>query len=219
MSCPDAADDSTIKVFNAIKVIIGHVFEDLANDMAARCGQIPSDDLHDHVQSLVDSLHKDFGNLPGAIDLHRALAREFPEGSSEIFAAALTCIVGVLISGILWIIGVDPDHFRPGDAARRRKFALPYPSLTHLERPGARRATSRHPPGTVVVTVTAIACRLLPAIHQARYAQEFRAELFELPRRSRLAYALRQLWVAPALRRDLADWPSTDPAAERQTSP
>jgi len=40
------------------------------------------------------------------------------------------------------------------------------------------------------------------------------AELFELPRSSRLAYALRQFLAAPALRRDLAGCPSITPTAE-----
>jgi hypothetical protein len=85
-------------------------------------------------------------------------------------------------------------------------------------RPATRGAIG-HRPGQVVIAVTNIACWFLPAAHRARYFQEFRAELFELPRWSRLAYALRQLGAAPMLRRDLAGWPSTDPAAEQQTSP
>lgn len=55
-------------------------------------------------------------------------------------------------------------------------------------------------PGQLVCAISELACRLLPAAHRSRYSQEFRAELFDLPRRARLLYALRQVRHAPSLR-------------------
>jgi hypothetical protein len=56
------------------------------------------------------------------------------------------------------------------------------------------------PPGHVADALVRIACRLLPAGRRDRYLEEFRSELFDLPRRYRLCHAGRLLWVAPAIR-------------------
>jgi hypothetical protein len=58
------------------------------------------------------------------------------------------------------------------------------------------------------VRVAGTAARLLPARDRARYAEEYRSELFELaaagePRRRQALYALRLLRTAPALRLEL----------------
>jgi len=41
---------------------------------------------------------------------------------------------------------------------------------------------------------------MLPPSARARYAQEYLAELYDLPRRHRIAHAVRILRTAPALR-------------------
>jgi hypothetical protein len=91
--------------------------------------------------------------------------------------------------------------------------------LTHrLERASATGESTSQPPGRVVTAVTAIACQILPAAHRARYTEEFRSDLFELPRRSRLAYALRVLKTAPATRLNLSDKLRT-PAPQHEVQP
>ena len=51
--------------------------------------------------------------------------------------------------------------------------------------------------------MVSLAVRVLPAREQPRYAEEFRTELVELPRRYRLGHALRVLVTAWELRRAL----------------
>jgi hypothetical protein len=56
--------------------------------------------------------------------------------------------------------------------------------------------------------VAGMAARLLPARHRARYAEEYRSELFELaaarePRRCQVLFAVRLLRTAPTLRLEL----------------
>ncbi len=60
-------------------------------------------------------------------------------------------------------------------------------------------------PGRTVSRLIAVAAWLLPVAHRARYGEEFRAEVGELPRRARPSYALRLIGSAPALRRGLGD--------------
>jgi hypothetical protein len=86
-------------------------------------------------------------------------------------------------------------------------------------RPARSRRDSRRSPGRSVGAVVMIACKILPAAHRRRYVEECRAELFDLPRRSRPGYVLRLLVSTPALRRGLADQPNTTAAAEEPSSP
>ncbi|HEX2296973.1 MAG TPA: hypothetical protein VHH34_00395 [Pseudonocardiaceae bacterium] len=61
--------------------------------------------------------------------------------------------------------------------------------------------------GRLSLGMVQLAVWVLPAAHQPRYSEEFRAELAamdELPRRMQLAYALRQLARSWSLRRALA---------------
>lgn len=80
--------------------------------------------------------------------------------------------------------------------------------------PEAEGQLARHlsacDPGRAVRTAVAIACRFVPAGHRARYSDEFRSELFELSRRSRLTYAIRLLRSAPAIRTSLRATPVTE---------
>ncbi|WP_410601255.1 hypothetical protein [Amycolatopsis sp. lyj-90] len=57
--------------------------------------------------------------------------------------------------------------------------------------------------GPTCQRLVALAARILPESHRLRYAEEFRADLREVPRRERLGHALRLVACAWELRRSL----------------
>ncbi len=61
------------------------------------------------------------------------------------------------------------------------------------------------PPGALVGAIVKLSCQLLPVSHRSRYLDEFRSELFDLPRRHRLAHAARLLRCALAIRAGLRE--------------
>jgi hypothetical protein len=80
--------------------------------------------------------------------------------------------------------------------------------------PSTREPASRSP-GRTVRLLTSVGCCLLPATYRSRYDKEFYAELFDLPRRYRLAHAVRILRTAPAIRASLRAAPSPDGRSRR----
>ncbi|MGH4023215.1 MAG: hypothetical protein ACRDRV_01375 [Pseudonocardiaceae bacterium] len=93
------------------------------------------------------------------------------------------------------------------ELARRltNELAVTLFSAAGTRTPATRAADVRA--GRLPLGMVRIAVWVLPAAHQPRYNEEFRAELAamdELPRRAQLGYALRQLARAWSLRRALA---------------
>lgn len=63
------------------------------------------------------------------------------------------------------------------------------------------------PPGRTVRGLAVVACKMLPTPVQARYAQEFYSELFDMPRRHRLSHVFRLVYTAPSIRTSLRATP------------
>ncbi|MFF5172576.1 hypothetical protein ACFY3U_08085 [Micromonospora sp. NPDC000089] len=114
-------------------------------------------------------------------------------------------------------IAVNTRRYFVGRRARQAQVRAAHPSAadsaagppttTRIEAAAHPARERWRPAAGRIITV---ALRFVPAVERPRYGEEFRAELAQLQGPNQVAYAVRLLLSAPALRRSLREDPLTE---------